>query len=91
MRVLWLCGLLAFCCAADAGETASPGSDGCWPRTSGWSIFPHLHNELTRSADMMQEGLPAAFHGFRRVLGSKAVALRSGAVDSGDIVESGLR
>ncbi len=59
--------------------------------TSGWSIFPHLHYELTRSADMMQEGLPATFHGFRRVLGSKAEVVRSGPIDSGDIVENGLR
>jgi len=57
--------------------------------TSGWSLFPHLHYELTRSADMKLEGLPAIFHDFRRVLGTKSLMVAGGTLDSGDIIDSG--
>jgi murein DD-endopeptidase MepM/ murein hydrolase activator NlpD len=55
---------------------------------SGSSMFPHLHYELQTGIDTESEGLPSSFRGFVRVLGSRRVALPSGTIDSGDIVES---
>ena len=55
---------------------------------SGSSLFPHLHYELRDGAGYKTvEGLPSYFRGFRRHLGSKAVGVRRGQIDSGDIVE----
>jgi murein DD-endopeptidase MepM/ murein hydrolase activator NlpD len=54
--------------------------------SSGSSYFPHLHYELRTGAQMNVEGLPAYFHGFRLLRGSRSRTVEMGAVDSGDIV-----
>ncbi len=56
--------------------------------TAGSSIFPHLHFELQTTADADGQGLPSYFDHYRRVLGSKSVAVKHGQIDTGDIVES---
>jgi murein DD-endopeptidase MepM/ murein hydrolase activator NlpD len=56
---------------------------------SGDSLFPHLHYELRNGIGARAvEGLPSYFNNFRRLLGSRAVVVRKGQVDTGDIVES---
>ena len=54
---------------------------------SGSANIPHLHYELRDGLGLRAEGLPATFAGFRRTLGSHAVAVERGAVDTGDVVE----
>ena len=55
---------------------------------SGSSKFPHLHYELQTGAGIDSEGLPSSFENFDRILGSKRVRVKSGLVNSGDLVES---
>ncbi|HVP61284.1 MAG TPA: M23 family metallopeptidase [Myxococcaceae bacterium] len=55
---------------------------------SGGSAMPHLHFELQTSADANGEGQPVRFKGFRRILGSRVVAVRSGRVETGQILEA---
>jgi len=54
---------------------------------SGSSKFPHLHFELQTGPDTNAEGLPSTFHRFDRILGSKKVPVRSGGVDTGEILD----
>jgi murein DD-endopeptidase MepM/ murein hydrolase activator NlpD len=56
---------------------------------SGDSLFPHLHYELRNGIGARAvEGLPSYFNNFRRLLGSSAVVVRKGQVNTGEIVES---
>jgi hypothetical protein len=55
---------------------------------SGSSMFPHLHFELQTGIDTNTEGLPSTFHDFARVRGAKRVKVKTGSVESGEIVES---
>lgn len=55
---------------------------------SGSSMFPHLHYELQTGIDTNSEGLPSTFNDFIRVQGAKRVPVRTGIVESGEIVES---
>ncbi len=54
---------------------------------SGSANIPHLHYELQDGPDTRAEGLPSTFRRFHRILGSRRVAVKSGAIDSGEIVE----
>jgi hypothetical protein len=55
---------------------------------SGSSMFPHLHFEMQTGVDTSSEGLPSVFENYDRVLGSRRIRVKSGRVDSGDIVQS---
>jgi murein DD-endopeptidase MepM/ murein hydrolase activator NlpD len=56
---------------------------------SGDTLLPHLHYMLMDDADVRtSQGLPSYFDDFKRILGSKAVEVKHGQIDSGDIVES---
>jgi len=55
---------------------------------SGSSMFPHLHFELQTSAGTDGEGLPSTFHDFVRIQGAKRVTVRSGIVESGELIQS---
>lgn len=55
---------------------------------SGSSMFPHLHFEMQTGAGTDSEGLPSAFEGFDRILGSKRLRVTTGRVSSGEIVQS---
>jgi hypothetical protein len=55
---------------------------------SGTADTPHLHYELRTGVGFDAEGLPSYFDNFRRHLGSKAMDVKRGRVDSGDIIES---
>lgn len=55
---------------------------------SGSSKFPHLHYELQTGVDTSSEGLPSSFERFDRILGGRRVHVKSGRVNSGDIIES---
>lgn len=55
---------------------------------SGSSMFPHLHFEMQTGVDTSSEGLPSVFENYDRVLGSRRVRVKSGRVNSGDIVQS---
>jgi len=55
---------------------------------SGSSLFPHLHYELRNGGGAREvEGLPSYFSRFRRLLGSRSVNVKRGAVNTGDIVD----
>jgi murein DD-endopeptidase MepM/ murein hydrolase activator NlpD len=72
-----------------AGQTVRQGEIIGQVGFSGDAIFPHVHYSLLAGPDIYRfEGLPAYFTQFRRLLGSKAVSVEQGTVDSGDIVES---
>lgn len=55
---------------------------------SGSSMFPHLHFELQTGAGTDVEGLPSTFADFVRVRGSKRVPVKTGIVETGEIVSS---
>ncbi len=55
---------------------------------SGSSMFPHLHFELQTGIDTESEGLPSTFAGFDRVLGARRVPVKSGGIETGEIVEA---
>ena len=54
---------------------------------AGSSKFPHLHYELQTGVDTDAEGLPSSFENFDRILGTRRVHVKSGTVNSGDIVQ----
>ena len=55
---------------------------------SGSSLFPHLHYELRNGSGAREvEGLPSYFSNFRRILGSRLVNVKKGAINTGDIVD----
>ncbi|MDQ5846868.1 MAG: M23 family metallopeptidase [Acidobacteriota bacterium] len=59
---------------------------------SGSSLFPHLHYELRNGGGAKEvEGLPSYFSNFRRILGSRSVNVKRGAVNTGDIVDWQVR
>ena len=51
-------------------------------------MFPHLHYQLQTSATGTAEGLPSYFHAFTRIRGKRRVAVPSGQIDSGEIIET---
>lgn len=55
---------------------------------SGSSMFPHLHFELQTGPDTNSEGLPSTFVDFDRIRGAKVVPVKTGLVNSGEIVRS---
>jgi len=56
---------------------------------AGDTIFPHLHFSLLSGPGISQdEGVPASFTKYRRLLGTKSVEVRRGTVDSGDFLVS---
>ena len=56
---------------------------------AGDSIFPHLHYSLMDGPEVFKAwGLPAYFSHFRRVLGTSAMGVIRGPVNSGDFAES---
>lgn len=56
---------------------------------AGSSLFPHLHYELRDGAGARTvEGLPSYFSNFRRLLGARSVAVKKGAVNTGEIIET---
>ncbi len=58
---------------------------------SGSANNPHLHYQLNTEWKKGVEGLPSYFHDFKRVLGSRKIAVQEGQADTGDIVENGGR
>lgn len=55
---------------------------------SGDSLFPHLHYNVTASSAYPSQGIPVYFRNFTRMLGSRAVYVPAGQVDTGDLVRS---
>ncbi len=58
---------------------------------SGSAMFPHLHYQLQTSATGTAEGLPSYFNAFSRIRGTRRIAVSSGQIDSGEIIESSTR
>ncbi len=55
---------------------------------SGQSLFPHLDYVLRTSGGSKQaESLPSYFSNFRRLIGSRSVKVKKGAINTGDIVD----
>jgi hypothetical protein len=54
---------------------------------SGSSMFPHLHFELQNGPGTDAEGLPSTFHDFDRLRGSRRLRVKSGGVNSGEILD----
>ncbi|MBA3672334.1 MAG: M23 family metallopeptidase [Gemmatimonadaceae bacterium] len=55
---------------------------------SGSANFPHLHFELQSGASTDSEGVPAWFHAFDRIQGRRRVAVRDGAVETGELLHA---
>jgi len=56
--------------------------------TSGSSFFPHLHFEIRNSITHEAEGVPSYFNDFYLILGSTKKEIKTGAVNTGDIIQS---
>lgn len=70
------------------GERVVRGQNLARIGSSGSSGNPHLHYELRAGRGLQVEGLPAIFTDFTHYLGSRAVAVRAGPVDTGDMLET---
>ena len=71
-----------------AGQTVKQGDVIAAIGAAGSSLFPHLHYELRNGGGAKEvEGLPSYFTNFKRLLGSRAVNVKKGQVDTGDIVD----
>jgi hypothetical protein len=55
---------------------------------SGSSFFPHLHFEIRTDLTHTAEGLPSYFSNVQLVEGTKKIYLRSGLVETGNIIEA---
>ena len=55
---------------------------------SGGSAIPHLHFELQTGPDADAEGRPVRFRRFRRLLGSRSVAVEAARLETGELVEA---
>ena len=71
-----------------AGQRVRQGDVLAAVGAAGSSKFPHLHFELQTGPDVSAEGLPSVFENFDRILGSRRVRVKSGRVNSGDILQS---
>jgi len=71
-----------------AGDAVKAGQVVAAVGNSGTSMFPHLHYQLMDGPTFAAEGVPSAFTGLVRVRGDKRAPLPSGAIDSGDVIES---
>lgn len=70
------------------GQSVKQGDPIASVGASGSSMFPHLHYELQTGIDTESEGLPSTFRDFTRILGSRRVAVPSGTIDTGEIIEA---
>ncbi|HXR94263.1 MAG TPA: M23 family metallopeptidase [Rhizomicrobium sp.] len=71
-----------------AGDAVKAGETIAAVGMSGTALFPHLHYQLMDGPTFSSEGVPSAFVGLTRVRGAARSPLPSGAIDSGDVVES---
>ncbi len=70
------------------GDKVRAGQEIAAIGASGSAMFPHLHYQLQTSATGTAEGLPSYFNGFSRIRGSRRVAVSSGQIDSGEIIDT---
>jgi hypothetical protein len=71
-----------------AGQMVKQGEIIAAIGAAGSSLFPHLHYELRNGTGAKEvEGLPSYFSNFRRILGSRSVNVKKGAINTGDIVD----
>lgn len=70
------------------GETVKQGQLIAEVGFSGNTDFVHTHYQLQNGANpATAEGLPAYFHNFRQLLGSKTINVREGQIDTGSMIE----
>ncbi|MDQ3178937.1 MAG: M23 family metallopeptidase, partial [Acidobacteriota bacterium] len=70
------------------GQTVKQGDIIAAIGAAGSSLFPHLHYELRSGGGAKTvEGLPSYFSRFRRILGSRSVNIKKGAINTGDLVD----
>jgi hypothetical protein len=70
-----------------AGEMVKQGQPIAAVGSTGSSLFPHLHYELRDGTGIKEvEGLPSYFSNFHRINGSRAMKVKKGAINTGDIV-----
>lgn len=74
--------------SVQVGDQVSQGQPIAKVGTSGWSIMPHLHFEVTTSPDMREEGVPAQFTNIGLVRGQCLKVLPLAAVDTGDVIDT---
>lgn len=70
------------------GDTVKPGQKIAQMGVSGDAYLPHVHYELRSASAVDADAFPAYFRDFVRLLGSRRFPVKSGPVDSGDILES---
>jgi murein DD-endopeptidase MepM/ murein hydrolase activator NlpD len=54
---------------------------------SGDSLFPHMHYNVTDGARYPSQGMPVYFRDFVREVGSRAIPVSIGEVDTGDLIQ----
>jgi Peptidase family M23 len=70
------------------GEDVKQGAPLAQIGFSGNTDFVHTHYQLQNNVNTaIAEGLPSYFHNFRRILGSQAVQVKKGQIDTGHILE----
>jgi hypothetical protein len=69
------------------GDVVTQGQQIAQVGSTGSAYFPHLHYEMRTGTGLKVEGLPSYFRGFRRLLGASVIEVKSGPVETGEIVE----
>jgi murein DD-endopeptidase MepM/ murein hydrolase activator NlpD len=69
-----------------AGDTVKAGQKVGEMGFSGDAFLVHLHYDLKSGSGFKAEGLPSPFNDFERLSGAKWTRVKSGQVDSGDVV-----
>lgn len=87
-RVSWLLHMQPHSIRVHVGERVAAGDWLGKVGFSGDSLFPHLHYNVTSGEAYPSQGVPSAFGGYVRVMGSRQIAVCTGQVDSGDLLLS---
>lgn len=87
-RISWLLHMQPASVAVRNGDRVIAGQLLGRVGFSGDSLFPHLHYNVTQNSTYPSQGVPSYFKSFIRVLGSHSVEVKSGLVDTGDLIES---
>ena len=87
-RVSWLLHFQPGSVAVKQGDRVKAGQLLGRVGFSGDSLFPHLHYNVTDGSSYPSQGVPSYFKNFVWRLGSRSLKIPSGAVDTGDLIES---
>jgi murein DD-endopeptidase MepM/ murein hydrolase activator NlpD len=87
-RVSWMLHMQPGSVLVSIGEHVRVGTPIGKIGFTGDSLFPHLHYTVTDAVSYPSQGVPSYFKDFSRILGSRSVRIKTGQVDTGDLLES---